>query len=542
MSKGTLLAAAVLAVCAAAACMPEPPAYDLTPPTISTVEPANGATAVPLIAAARLVFSEPLDPTWVTPAFFVVTPAAELDEGFFSDLNSSGLGSTRLDDAAKVTVTLDASGTVVTLTPEAEAPLLPNTEYGLVVSADVRDLARNRLTGGDPELEAFIVRFTTEGPGPVATVVSPESGAVEIPLNFSAIRVSFSKRVQNVDGSTFLLEAANGDEIAGRVTVGPDGLTAERTIDEQLEPATTYVVVLTEQIRDEAGHALPPVRSTFGTARCADTTRPTLTDGAASPRDTTILVTWITDEPSDSIVTVEALGSCAGAPTSASGSMSCAQPYDPCANPPTPANCTHRVVVSGLCAQQSFRLTPRSADPAGNSITGTPLEVTTTAPLARPVITEVLADPSTSPQEAGEFIELVNDSDVAWDFAGWQMVKKTASSETKKTIVRLDGGTDPLAPRAVALFTARAFPPASVPAGVMQLVESTAGTTLLGGLSSEGPTLELRDAAGLTVAAWPGGVKCGKGKSAERYELGGPDEAAAIGCTVVPTPGVVPGG
>ncbi len=546
MTRSTLVAALGLA-CVTAACVPEPPDYDLTPPEIVEVVPAEGALAVPLLAAARLVFSEPIDPIYVTPAFFVITPATELDEGFYSDLNSSGLGSTRLDDAAKLVVALSTDGTTVTLTPAPDAPLLPNTSYGLVVSSDVRDLARNKLTGGDPEVEAFVVHFTTEGPGPVATVVSPESGAVEIPLNFSSIRVSFSKAVENVDGSTFLLESAVGDEIAGRVTVAADGLSAERTIDEQLEPATTYVVVLTEQIHDAAGHALPPVRSTFGTARCADTTRPTLTDPAATPRDTTVLVTWSTDEPSDSIVGVEALGSCAGAPTSATGSTSCALPFDPCATPTIPASCTHRVIVTGLCAQQNFRLTPRSADPAGNEVTGAPLDVTTTAPLARPVITEVLADPSTASQQAGEFIEIVNDSDVPWDFVGWQIVKKTTATETRKTLVRLDAAVTPIPARGVALFTSRAFEAASLgglPAGVVQLVADggTPTETVLGGLTAEGPALELRDAAGLTVASWPGGVGCGKGKSAERFELGGLDVAAAIGCTVAPTPGVLPGG
>lgn len=532
-------AAALLAVALAAAlsaCMPEPIAYDLTPPAVVGTRPGEGDVNVPLTVQPEIGFSEALDAATVTPAHFVVVAAELVDEAFLTDLDSGGIGTSRLDDTVPVVPSLVGDGSTVVLAPQTS--LAPGVTYALLVSAAVQDTFRNPLDAHT------MVTFTTEGPGAAATVETPQPGATAVPLNLEAIRVSFSAPVNGVDGGTFRLEDAAGQPIAGTVSVAEDRRSASRDIGVQLQPSSVYTVVLTEDIADDGGRSIQPQRASFTTAACADLVAPTLSGEAASPRDVTVTVTWTTDEPSDSRVTVEAVGVCASAPAEAEGGQAtCAAAYDPCN--PQPASCTHRVVVAGLCPETAFRLTPRSADAIGNGGTGITLDVTTTAPQAKPVISEVLAD-ATTPEENGEFIEVVNDSDIAWDVTGWKIAKVTATT-VERVLVRQDGTTDPVPPRGVAVYAVRAFEAGrygGLPAGTVWLVaEGDPGETKVfgNGLANDGPPrLELRDPSGNAVSVWPADADCAEGRSAERFDLAGPDDLTNVGCTVAPTPGVAP--
>lgn len=107
---------------------------DTTPPTISSVAPANNATAVAATTSITWTFSEAIMASTVIPANFVVQKS---------------------DGSAQVagTLSLDATKTIVTFTPSAN--LAATTQYMATVTTGVKDLYGNALAS------AYSTRFTT---------------------------------------------------------------------------------------------------------------------------------------------------------------------------------------------------------------------------------------------------------------------------------------------------------------------------------------------------------------------------------------------
>ena len=111
------------------------PQPDTTPPTVSSVSPANGATSVAIATTVTATFSEAMDAATINPNSF------------------------ELRDAANTLVAAAVSynaGTTATLTPNS--PLASGTTYSATVkggSAGVKDVAGNALSAD------FTWSFTT---------------------------------------------------------------------------------------------------------------------------------------------------------------------------------------------------------------------------------------------------------------------------------------------------------------------------------------------------------------------------------------------
>lgn len=103
---------------------------DTTPPTVTSILPANAAINVALTAAATATFSKPMDPTSIT------TASVTLQHG-----------------ATAVAGAVTYAGETATFTPSV--PLDPNTLYTATVSSSARDLAGNAL------VTPFLWSFTT---------------------------------------------------------------------------------------------------------------------------------------------------------------------------------------------------------------------------------------------------------------------------------------------------------------------------------------------------------------------------------------------
>ena len=118
---------------------------DTTPPTVTSVNPANLATGVCLQQTINATFSEPMDPLTINTATVTLR------------VTSPPLGA-----AVSGTVAYDAPSRVATLTPTS--PLLANTNYTATVTTGTRDLAGNALAVNR------VWTFTTGGsacsPGP----------------------------------------------------------------------------------------------------------------------------------------------------------------------------------------------------------------------------------------------------------------------------------------------------------------------------------------------------------------------------------------
>jgi hypothetical protein len=99
---------------------------DAIAPTITTVSPANNATAVPRNSQVQLGFSERINPLTVNATTFYVW------------VLSAGQGAVR----AAGTIGVSADGLTATFTPTT--PLLPTTAYA-VFESGITDLAGNAV-------------------------------------------------------------------------------------------------------------------------------------------------------------------------------------------------------------------------------------------------------------------------------------------------------------------------------------------------------------------------------------------------------------
>jgi hypothetical protein len=99
---------------------------DLTPPTVTTVSPVNGATAVLTTAVIQVQFSKRVDPLTVNTADFIVFPQA-------TDIPIPGA------------IAVSADGLTATFTPSS--PLNPSTGYFIEVTGNVLDLEGLTLQG-----------------------------------------------------------------------------------------------------------------------------------------------------------------------------------------------------------------------------------------------------------------------------------------------------------------------------------------------------------------------------------------------------------
>src|SRR5207253_2275562 len=111
------------------------------PPTIVRTDPPNGKTDVPFNTRIVVVFSEPIRAN-------TIPTSVQLFEG---------------GEPVGGAAAAESSGLVATFTPASQ--LAPNTEYSLVITTSVRDLAGDRLQQGAR------VSFTTAG----ASVTAPEA-------------------------------------------------------------------------------------------------------------------------------------------------------------------------------------------------------------------------------------------------------------------------------------------------------------------------------------------------------------------------------
>ena len=170
---------------------------------------------------------------------------------------------------------------------------------------------------------------------------------------------------------------------------------------------------------------------------------------------------------------------------------------------------------------------------------------TVAGPPPRPVLTEVRAV-ATTPQAAGEYVELVNLGDGPLDLSGWRLEKRTSSGLLAGCTVAVAAA--PLAPGGYALLTSGAWDGRyPVPGGTVRFTCGSA--TLAGGLADDRPPeLRLLDWTGAQVASFgEGGTAPRCAAAVERIDPEGPDRPDNFGCALEEgTPGwcnsVTPGG
>ncbi|MBA3589996.1 N,N-dimethylformamidase beta subunit family domain-containing protein, partial [Methylibium sp.] len=238
-------------------------ASDITPPAVSAVTPASGATGVSTTSVITATFSENLDPTTVNASTFELRDAAGA--------------------LVAAEVTYNATTRVATLTPSAA--LAASTNFTATVkggSADprVKDSAGNALAASRVWSFSTAAADTT---APSVTATSPANGASGVGAAAN-VTATFSEAMDasTIGTSTFELRDPANALVAA--TVSFNASTRLATLDPTTTlPAGTYTATLkggssNPTVKDAAGNPLPAdVTWSFAVAAAGDTMPPTVT-------------------------------------------------------------------------------------------------------------------------------------------------------------------------------------------------------------------------------------------------------------------------
>jgi hypothetical protein len=551
---------ALLIALALTACIDtELPPIDLVGPQLITLTPGT-EEPLPLAPSIRLTFDEKLARVSIEPwdgspsgTVLLMTrydldddgvaelddegqPKANLTAAMISDLNAGEGGLTSSTYLARIVtcrVSLLEDDLTVLLQPQER--LRPETDYLVVLSSQIRDAQGNRLgSPPTPEQERdgglpHTLRVFRSSAGPPVLVSADLPGFNEVlpggavAPNRATITVTFNRAMGEAPGE---LQLILGDAVA---TVP---LTAQRRGAEfllslpplsehtahrsrcleaddtwRLCPSQNYRLVLAD-LADSAGRVMLPTELSFSTAAAADTAAPQLIGVVeALAGETSVVLTWQTDEPSSSEVVV------LGAPDRYVFGV-------PCSGDP----CTHSVLVDGLTIGQTLHYFVRSRDGALNAFEGPQSEVAT-IDLPDIAITEFLASSGRDPDEAGEYIELHNYGQEEIDISAWVIAKAGSASSIEVAADTV------LAPGGFLIVGGASFAVASFPGLSEAVVQRTGSAKLFSfGLSNSSFGATLSDADQRVLSVVPArSSTVGMGRHRERLD-------SDLFCSAAPTP------
>jgi len=233
---GNQLAAQFISTFATAA------APDVTPPTVVSTVPTDGAATVAINAPITATFSESMDPLTITTGTFTLKTTA---------------------GAVPVTgtVSYDAGTKTATFTPSS--PLSNNTSYTATVTNGVKDLAGNNMVAN----KVFTFTTVADTTPPTVLSTSPTNDATGVAVT-SVVTVTFSEAMDastiTAPGTFTLKETVSGNSVAGTVTYDANTHVATFTPSAPLTPNLNYTATVNSPAaKDVAGNPLSPGTVTF---------------------------------------------------------------------------------------------------------------------------------------------------------------------------------------------------------------------------------------------------------------------------------------
>ena len=220
-----------------------------TQPSVVSITPINGASAVSVNSTVVLTFNEPIDVTTVNDT------TVQIESSGFTGVLAGGYA-------------LDTSGRVLTFTPLS--PLPGSATISVYVPGGVFDLSGNQNS-------YFYSTFTT-GTGtnttaPTVLMVTPQNGATSIGKN-GVVVLTFSESLNasTINANNFAL-FVNGAALSLGISVSADNRVV--TLNPYNLPASSTVSVLvTSAVTDLFGNALAHFESQFTTAPAFNPTVP----------------------------------------------------------------------------------------------------------------------------------------------------------------------------------------------------------------------------------------------------------------------------
>jgi len=199
----------------------------ITPPIVSSTDPANAEIGVPLNQKIAATFSKTMDATTISNATFTLLQGTNSVTGFVS-----------------------YSGSTATFAPENN--LLPNSTYSAVITTGAKDLAGNALENN------YTWSFTTGSAvvitPPTVSLTDPLNNEINVPLN-QKVSATFSKTMDatTITSGTFTLKQGT-TSVSGFVSYS--GTTAIFSPANDLTSNTVYTATVTSGAKDLAGNAL----------------------------------------------------------------------------------------------------------------------------------------------------------------------------------------------------------------------------------------------------------------------------------------------
>ena len=199
----------------------------VTPPNVSSTDPVDAATGVPINQKIAAIFNVAMDASTITASTFILTQGTAPVSGFVS-----------------------YSGTTAIFTPASN--LLPNSKYIVTITTGAKDLAGTALANN------FVCSFTTGATAvvtsPTVMFTDPANNTTGVVLN-KQITAAFSKTMDasTITTATFTLMQGTAF-VSGTVDYG--GTTATYIPSSNLSPNTTYTATITTGAKDLASNSL----------------------------------------------------------------------------------------------------------------------------------------------------------------------------------------------------------------------------------------------------------------------------------------------
>ncbi|HSI59540.1 MAG TPA: Ig-like domain-containing protein [Ideonella sp.] len=241
---------------------------DTTPPTVTTVSPASGATGVSRTTSVTATFSEPMTASTITTSSFELRNAA--------------------NQLIAATVSYNAATQVATLTPSATlagSATFTATVRGGATDPRVKDAAGNALAANRVWSFTTVAADTT---APTVSSISPASNATGVSRTV-AVTATFSEAMDaaTVSTSTFELRNPANQLMAATVSYNATTRVATLTPSAALAGSTRYTATVRggasdPRVKDLAGNALATSRVWSFTTVAADTTPPTVSSTSPS--------------------------------------------------------------------------------------------------------------------------------------------------------------------------------------------------------------------------------------------------------------------
>ncbi|MFH0920227.1 MAG: Ig-like domain-containing protein [Fibrobacterota bacterium] len=199
----------------------------VTPPTVSSTDPASAAVGVAFNQKVAATFSKTMNASTINTATFTLMQGTTSVSGFVS-----------------------YSGTTALYSPASN--LLPNTVYTATITTGARDLAGNALASD--RVWSFTTGAAAVVTPPTVSSTDPASAAVGVVFN-QKISALFSKTMDATTITTATFTLMQGSTpVSGFVSYS--GVTALLSPYSNLTPNTVYTATITTGAKDLAGNAL----------------------------------------------------------------------------------------------------------------------------------------------------------------------------------------------------------------------------------------------------------------------------------------------